>query len=107
MFQAHELTRNSAPITIARFRSGECRNDFEPVVRSRYPEVSEAMDWLGGHAAARLTGSGACVFAAFADEVQARRVYAALPRGWRGFVARGRNRSPLLARLETEGLLGA
>lgn len=107
IFQAPELTRNSAPITIARFRSGETRNDFEPVVRSRYPEVSEALDWLGQHAPSRLTGSGACVFAAFAEETQARRVYAALPQGWRGFVARGRNRSPLLARLEAEGSLGA
>jgi 4-diphosphocytidyl-2-C-methyl-D-erythritol kinase len=107
IFQAPELTRNSAPIKIARFRSGECRNDFEPVVRSRYPQVSEALDWLGARAEARLTGSGACVFAAFADEGDARRVYAALPQGWRGFVARGCNRSPLLARLQAEGLLGA
>lgn len=107
IFQAPELTRNSAPITIAPLRSGETRNDFEPVVRSRYPEVSEALDWLGQHAPSRLTGSGACVFAAFAEETQARRVYAALPHGWRGFVARGRNRSPLLARLEAEGSLGA
>jgi 4-diphosphocytidyl-2-C-methyl-D-erythritol kinase len=107
IFQAPELTRNSPPITIAPLRSGETRNDFEPVVRSRYPEVSEAMDWLGRYAPAHLTGSGACVFAAFADETQARRVYAALPRGWRGFVARGCNRSPLLARLEAEGSLGA
>ena len=107
IFQAPELTRNSAPIKIARFRSGETRNDFEPVVRSRYPQVSEALDWLGGHAPARLTGSGACVFAAFADEAGARRVYAALPQGWRGFVARGCNRSPLVTRLEAEGLLGA
>ena len=107
IFQAPELTRNSAPIKIARFRSGECRNDFEPVVRSRYPQVSEALDWLGAHAQASLTGSGACVFAAFADEPQVRRVYAALPQGWRGFVAKGCNRSPLMARLEAERTLGA
>jgi 4-diphosphocytidyl-2-C-methyl-D-erythritol kinase len=107
IFQAPELTRNSAPITIAPLRSGETRNDFEPVVRSRYPEVSEALDWLGRHAPARLTGSGACVFAAFVEETEARRVYAALPDGWRGFVARGCNRSPLQARSEAEGLLGA
>jgi len=102
VFQAPELTRNSAPIKIARFRSGPTRNDFEPVVRSRYPQVSEALDWLGAHAEARLTGSGACVFAAFADEAEARRIYAALPHGWRGFVAKGCNRSPLLARLAEE-----
>ena len=104
IFQAPELTRNSAPITIARFRSGPTRNDFEPVVRSRYPQVSEALDWLGAHAEARLTGSGACVFAAFADEAGARRVHGLLPEGWRGFVAKGCNRSPLLTRLEAEGL---
>jgi len=102
IFQAPELTRNSAAIKIARFRSGPTRNDFEPVVRSRYPQVSEALDWLGAHAEARLTGSGACVFAAFADETAARRVYAALPQGWRGFVAKGCNRSPLLTRLAAE-----
>jgi 4-diphosphocytidyl-2-C-methyl-D-erythritol kinase len=107
IFQAPELTRNSAPITIAPLRSGEYRNDFEPVVRSRYPEVSEALDWLGKHAEARLTGSGACVFAAFADEAGAGRVYAALPQGWQGFVSRGCNRSPLMTRLEAERTLGA
>ena len=106
VFQAPELTRNSAAITIARFRSGETRNDFEPVVRSRYPQVSEALDWLGAHAPARLTGSGACVFAAFADETAARRVHAMLPAGWQGFVARGCNRSPLLTRLEVEKTWG-
>ena len=102
IFQAPELTRNSAPITIAGFRAGQGRNDFEPTVRARYPEVSQALDWLSAHAEARLTGSGACVYAAFADEAEARRVAQALPRKWRGFVARGCNRSPLTARLETE-----
>ncbi|MGE5624203.1 MAG: 4-(cytidine 5'-diphospho)-2-C-methyl-D-erythritol kinase [Bacillota bacterium] len=103
IFQAPELTRNSAPITIARFRAGETRNDLAPVVRKRHPEVAEALDWLAGHAAARLTGSGACVFAAFPDEPEARRVQGLLPRGFKGFVAKGCNRSPLLTRLAEEG----
>ena len=102
IFQAPELTRNSAPITIAGFRAGQGRNDFEPTVRARYPEVSQALDWLAAHAEARLTGSGACVYAAFADEAEARKVAQALPRKWRGFVARGCNRSPLMAWLERE-----
>ena len=102
IFQAPELTRNSAPITIAGFRAGQGRNDFEPTVRARYPEVSEALDWLAAHAEARLTGSGACVFAAFADAGQARKVAEALPRKWQSFVARGCNRSPLMERLERE-----
>ncbi len=102
IFQAPELTRNSAPITIAGFRAGQTRNDFEPVVRARYPEVSNALDWLAAHAEARLTGSGACVFAAFAEQRDAERVAQGLPLRWGGFVAKGCNRSPLLARLEME-----
>ena len=102
IFQAPELTRNSAAITIAGFRAGQGRNDFEPTVRARYPEVSKALDWLAARAEARLTGSGACVYAAFPDEAEARRVAEALPQDWHGFVARGCNRSPLMARLEIE-----
>jgi 4-diphosphocytidyl-2-C-methyl-D-erythritol kinase len=102
IFQAPELTRNSAPIKIAPLRSGETRNDFEPVVRSRYPEVSEALDWLGSRAKARLTGSGACLFADFEREADAQRVLAEMPSKWRGFVARGCNRSPLLERLAAD-----
>ncbi|HEU5398116.1 MAG TPA: 4-(cytidine 5'-diphospho)-2-C-methyl-D-erythritol kinase, partial [Gammaproteobacteria bacterium] len=102
IFQAPELTRNSAPITIAGFRAGLGHNDFEPTVRARYPEVSKALDWLAAHGPARLTGSGACVFAAFADEGAARKAGAGLPQGWRGFVTQGCNRSPLLDRLAEE-----
>jgi len=99
IFQAPELTRNSAAITIASFYAGETRNDFEPLVRKRYPAVAEALDWLVRRAPARLTGSGACVFGTFEQESAARRVLDELPQGWQGFVARGRNRSPLLDRL--------
>ena len=102
IFQAPELTRNSPAITITGFLAGQGRNDLEPVVRKRHPEVAEALDWLGRHATARLTGSGACVFAGFEEEAAARRVFETLPRGWRSFVARGRNRSPLLERLDAE-----
>ena len=103
IFQAHELTRNSAPITISGFRSGGTRNDFEPVVRKRHPEVAEAIDWLKAWSpAARLTGSGACVFAPFDARQDAEKAEAVLPTGWKGFVARGCNRSPLLTRLAEE-----
>ena len=102
IFQAPELTRNSPAITISGFRSGQGRNDFEPVVRRRHPEVAEALDWLGRRAEARLTGSGACVFADFGEEAAARDVIETLPRGWRGFIAKGCNRSPLLERLAVE-----
>jgi len=102
VFGAPELTRDCQPITIRDFLAGMGCNVCEPVVRARFPAVAEALDWLGQFAPARMTGTGCCVFAAFADESGARRVLAQLPAGWSGFVASGRNRSPLLERLARE-----
>lgn len=98
VFQAPELTRNSPPTTITGFLSSGGRNDCEPVVRGRFPAVSAALDWLGARADARLTGTGSCVFAAAADEAAAQGLLEGLPPQWRGFVARGIDESPLLAR---------
>ncbi|HEY0634677.1 MAG TPA: 4-(cytidine 5'-diphospho)-2-C-methyl-D-erythritol kinase [Gammaproteobacteria bacterium] len=99
IFGAPELTRDSPPITIRAFLTGEGGNVCESVVRNRYPAVAAALDWLGQHRCARMTGTGACVFAAFDSEAHARQVFATRPAGLEGFVARGCNRSPLLARL--------
>jgi 4-diphosphocytidyl-2-C-methyl-D-erythritol kinase len=99
VFQAAELTRNSPLTTIRAFLAGGGRNDCTPVVRQRYRQVSEALDWLGGFSVARLTGTGSCIFAGFADRAQAERVRGLLPPRWQGFVVRSSNRSPLLKRL--------
>jgi len=80
------------------FLSGKARNDCWPVVRKRYPQVAQAFDFLAEHAEARLTGTGASVFAAFASRESARAVQDRIPDGWRSFVAQGLNHSPLLAR---------
>jgi 4-diphosphocytidyl-2-C-methyl-D-erythritol kinase len=42
-----------------------------------------------------MTGTGACIFAAFDTESAARRVADAAEGRWQVIVARGRNRSPL------------
>lgn len=102
VFKAPELTRDSAIITIRGFLETGGRNDCEPVVRVRFPEVAEALDWLGRIASARLTGTGSCVFAAMPGEPAARAALADLPSRWRGHVVRGLNRSPLIARCELE-----
>ena len=99
IFQAAELTRNSPVTTIRGFLAEGGRNDCTSCVRSRYPEIAEALDWLQEFGEARLTGTGACVFVALADEQAARAVRARLPARWSGFVARGLNRSPLLSRV--------
>lgn len=100
VFSDPELTRNRAPITIRDFLSHGGGNDCEPVVRRRFPEVGEALDWLAANGTTpRLSGTGACVFGAFADEERARAAYTNLPAGWRGIVARGTNRSSLAVRM--------
>ena len=96
VFQAPELTRNSPPITMSGFLQSGGRNDFEPVVRARYPEVARALDWLGQFAPARLTGTGSCIFAPCASWNEAQDIVERVPVQWRGRVARGMNVSPLL-----------
>ncbi len=99
IFQAPELTRNSSTITIRAFVAGDRKNDCLPVVRVRYPQVAAAIDWLDGFTKGQLTGTGGCVFGAFESQAEAEGALQQLPSEWRGFVARGLNRSPLLDRL--------
>ncbi|AGA91816.1 4-diphosphocytidyl-2C-methyl-D-erythritol kinase [Thioflavicoccus mobilis 8321] len=99
IFGDEDLTRNSPPITIRDFLSGEAGNDCLTVVTRRHPEVAAAMEWLRGWGEAKLTGTGACIFAAFATQGQAEAAHAAAPPQYSAFVAPGRNRSPLLERL--------
>lgn len=90
------LTGQAKALTIPPFFAGLGRNDLESVVTARHPEVAAALEWLRARCPqARMTGSGACVFAEFADEAGARAVLAELPGGRQGFVARGLERHPL------------
>lgn len=95
VFGDPELTRNSQPITIPAFTSGDIRNDCLPIVLKRYPEVRAAFDWLAERAQPRLTGTGACLFAVLNERAEAERLLAAAPAEYAPFVARGCNRSPL------------
>ena len=104
VFQAPELTRNSPPTTMRGFLETGGRNDCEAVVRAHFPAVGEALDWLGRHAPARLTGTGSCVFAKFSRAADAERVAARVPDTWRAWVARGLDESPLLEELGRWGV---
>jgi len=95
IFGDRELTRNTIPITIAAFLTGMGHNDLEPVVCRRHPQVAEYLEWLKGFGDARMTGSGACVFAAFATRDEAEAVMAAKPDSMGGFMAQGMDRHPL------------
>lgn len=104
VFQAPELTRNSPPTTMRGFLETGGRNDCEAVVRTRFPAVGEALDWLAKAAPARLTGTGSCVFAGFSRAADAERVAARVPDVWRAYVARGLNESPMLEELGRWGV---
>ena len=99
IFSDPQLTRNAPRITIRDFLSGAGSNSLQAVVVRRYPQVARALEWLSRYRPARMTGSGACVYASFPDREAAVVVMRQMPAPWSGFVARGRNRSPLLDRL--------
>lgn len=94
IFTDPELTRDTPAITMSAFFAGHSRNDLQAVVERKWPEVRDALVWMNGFAPARMTGSGACVFAAFSSEAEAARVAGQVPTKWQAFVARGINRSP-------------
>ena len=102
IFNAPGLMRATPRVTLHDFHQGRCHNDCEPVVRQTCPEVVAALDWLNARAEARLSGTGASVFAAFSEQDQAAELLQELPAKWQGFVTRGCNCSPLMERLAWE-----
>ena len=101
VFQDPELTRNSDRITIRDFVAGEHANDCLAVVRKRYPEVAQAFDWLDKTLEARLTGTGACVFAECDAHAQAEALLRDRPDDVAGYVVQSSNRSALLDRVDS------
>lgn len=96
IFTDPALTRDSKPLKIPPFLSGQGRNDLQAVAVRRYPEVGTHLAWLEQQGLrARMTGSGACVFAEFPDREAAAAVHVRLPPAMQGFVARGLHRHPL------------
>ncbi len=105
VFSHPELKRDSQKVTIQGFTDGTSVadnvsvnigvNDLQALVIQQYPEVARHLAWLSRHGAALMTGSGACVFAAFDSEQKARQVFAQRPADMQGFVAQGLQRHPL------------
>ncbi len=94
IFSHPGLTRDSQRLKITAFRRG-LGNDCKVIVRTLYPQVAEALDWLSAYQTAELTGTGACIFAAFDSKEQALKIANKVPAKWDAIVARGMNLSPL------------
>ncbi len=103
IFTAPDLRRDTPAIDPAAWSEalsqGVGANDLEPVAARLYPEVAAVLAWLGQQpetaGRARMTGSGACVFAVFEAETTAHVVLQRLPSVWQGWVTPGLNQHPL------------
>ncbi|HUX91238.1 MAG TPA: 4-(cytidine 5'-diphospho)-2-C-methyl-D-erythritol kinase [Gallionellaceae bacterium] len=102
IFTHPELTRDTNSITIRALPIGQSLstvgwlgNDLQSIVCKLYPEVAQYLAILGKFAPAMMTGSGACVFAEFASEVEAQKVLLQLPKEIQGVVAQGLRQHPL------------
>lgn len=97
IFKSPDLRRDTPEIAPGAWRAGMGGNDLEPVACNLFPEVATYLELLSGvsPSPARMSGSGACVFAEFPDESSAKRAMARLPEGVAGFVAQGIDRHPL------------
>ncbi|MDJ0832160.1 MAG: 4-(cytidine 5'-diphospho)-2-C-methyl-D-erythritol kinase [Gammaproteobacteria bacterium] len=95
VFSAQDLTRDCHPITIRAFLEGAGSNVCQPVAAKLYPEIQQAIDWLDQFGQARMTGTGACIFAAFDSAEKAYSVKSRLPEKWSGYVVQGLNTNPV------------
>jgi len=98
IFGAEDLTRDTKAVKMLDF-SGQSnsfgRNDLQQVAVRLFPEVASSLAWLSNYAPARMTGSGACVFAAMESETAAQAVVENVPVSWRAWKAKTLRRHPL------------
>lgn len=111
IFSEKSLTRDTKPCTIAVFLAQHAtqngwpdsfgQNDMQAVVAEKYAEVARVLRWFDenvkGVAPARMTGSGASVFAAFSNRAEAEAAQANLPESWRSAVTSSLDTHPLFA----------
>lgn len=103
IFSAKDLTRNSKSIKMRGFLEGDQVNDCLATVCRQYPLVEKALRDLSQFSTARLTGTGACVFAQFDSYETAEKAYGQLKNKWTAFLAKCVNESPLFAKLGNAG----
>jgi 4-diphosphocytidyl-2-C-methyl-D-erythritol kinase len=104
VFTHPDLTRTTPTVKIADFSAtglANYHNDLQPVVLKAFPAVASGLALLSAVSnksvfGARMTGSGASLFAAFESESDAREAFQQLSPEITGFVARGLDQHPHL-----------
>lgn len=100
IFASEQLTRNCDPITIRAFLAGAGCNVCEPIACQLYPDIKKAIDWLNQYSKAKMTGTGACIFASFDSLEQAESVRSLAPKHWSAFVVKAMDQNPILEQCE-------
>ncbi|MEA3094250.1 MAG: 4-diphosphocytidyl-2-C-methyl-D-erythritol kinase [Caballeronia sp.] len=105
IFSEKGLTRDSKVLTITDFLAQHSsdtdwpdsfgRNDMQAVVVEKYAEVAKVIEWFSNLSSARMTGSGASVFAAFRSKAEAEMAQAKLPASWKSKVTESLDSHPL------------
>ena len=95
LFSQKTLTRDTKPTKFCGYQESpsDFGNNFEPVARSLYPEVDEAMQYLDQFGTAKLTGTGACVFTEVTAEMNVDDILAHSP--CTAYVVNSLDESPL------------
>jgi 4-diphosphocytidyl-2-C-methyl-D-erythritol kinase len=107
IFSEEALTRDSKVLTMTDFLAQHSsaadwpdsfgRNDMQAVVVEKYAEVAQVLEWFSHLAPARMTGSGASVFAAFRSKAESELAQAKLPASWKSTVTESLDSHPLFA----------
>lgn len=95
LFSQKTLTRDTKPTKFCAYQLKPFNfgNNFEPLARSLYPEVNEAMQYLDQFGIAKLTGTGACVFAEVTADMNIDEILAHSP--CKAYLVNSLNESPL------------
>ena len=95
LFSRKTLTRNTKSSTFCAYqlKPSDFGNNFEPLARSLYPEVDEAMQYLDQFGVAKLTGTGACVFTEVTNDINIDDVLANAP--CKAYLVNSLNESPM------------
>ncbi|MEQ1105947.1 4-(cytidine 5'-diphospho)-2-C-methyl-D-erythritol kinase [Acinetobacter ursingii] len=95
LFSQKTLTRDSKPTTFCAYqlKPSSFGNNFEPIARSLYPQVDEAMHYLDQFGQAKLTGTGACVFTEINAEMNIAEIVENAP--CKAYVVNSLKQSPL------------
>ena len=97
IFSHERLTRDSASSIMPTFLGLQpFRNDMQTVVFDEYPEVHSAYQTLKKFGQPLMTGSGACVFIAFAQHEEAKRAYLEISNLYQAFLVENLTNHPMV-----------